>query len=255
MPQEPIPTPAPILYHALKNIPVPIQALCEAGLSPTQWVLLYILHYRKQLEPELQAMVNCPNKALLWYEQDLRELLDRFYLIHEPVAGSFSKTDAANFRPSVRFTDLLATLKEAWLPDGHYELARPREIGPGPTTIMSARHSKGTHAEGLHASLLEDLEAFDALFQAYPSHIPVNGTLMSGRGGDYDGMAAAYAKALTAKNSPVHATILELVSWARQQNLLTMGLQKFIGSREWLGLQELRDQGFSGSTFDSQTAI
>ena len=120
---------------------------------------------------------------------------------------------------------------------------------------MSARNSKGTHSEGLHAALLEDLEAFDALFQAYPSHIPVNGTLMSGRGGDYDGMAAIYAKCLSTKNSPDHATILDLVAWARQQNLLTMGLKKFLDSREWLGLQELRDQGFAGSTFDSQQAI
>ena len=250
MPQEPIPTPAPIAYHALKNIPVPIQALCEAGLSPTQWVLLYILHHRQQLEPELQAMVNCPNKALLWYEQDLRELLDRFYLIHEPVAGSFSKTDAANFRPSVRFTDLLATLKEAWLPDGHYELARPR-VAP----LTADRPVPPCVAHDAASSQLQDLEAFDALFQAYPSHIPVNGTLMSGRGGDYDGMAAAYARCLAAKHSPAHTDILDLVRWAKDQGLLTMGLQKFISSREWLGLQELRDQGFSGSSFNNLESI
>ena len=247
-------SPRLIYYHKLKNIPVPIQALCEAGLSPTQWTLLYLMAHA-ELEEEMLAMIHCPNKYLLWTNADLQDLLERFYLINEPHPDAPTKTDLMNFRVSERFTDLLSTLKEAWLPDGHYQLARPLEerrqlTAPTPPRAVPAPPLLfSTPPHTVPDTPTSRLDAFDELFQAYPSHIPVKGMLMSGRGGDYDTMAAAYAKALQRHGSS-HLDILELVHWAKSQSpsLLTMGLQKFIASREWLGLQELRDQGFAGSS-------
>lgn len=245
------PPPTPDALAKLHNIPVPIQALVEAGLSPTQWVFLYLIHFK--LWAEMEAIMFCENKPLLYTNDDLNDLVSRFFLIHEPQPG-IERLSPLNFRVSMRFTDLLGALKPAWLPPGYHHA--PRRGGESTASVeklWQATQDKLPANATNHK--LEDLEAFDELFQAYPSHIPVNGTLMSGRGGDYDAMAVVYARALAAKNSPSHATILELVAWARQQNLLTMGLKKFLDSREWLGLQELRDQGFAGSTFDSQEAI
>jgi hypothetical protein len=249
-------TPTTIYYDTLRNIPVPIQALCEAGLSATQWVLLYLMHH-KELRPELLAMIHCKNKPLLWTNEDLQDLLDRFYLIREPHPDAPTKTDLMNFRPSERFTDLLVTLKDAWLPAGHYQSARPVEEQKI-LMELRGRLGKPKTADRTVAPVnnaLETLEAFDELFQAYPAHISVQGELVSGRSSDYDTMAAKYAEVLARKGTPPHEEILDLVLWAKANNRITMGLQKFIASREWLGLAELRDQGFAGGTFNNQDAI
>ena len=248
------PPPTPAALAKLRNIPVPIQALVEAGLSPTQWVMLYLIHF--ELWSEMEAIMFCDNKPLLYTNDDLNDLVKRYFLIHEPQPG-IERLSPLNFKASMRFTDLLGALKPAWLPPGNYQLARPiaeRGFTPNPQA-QEARRKAQDILYGTQTNKLEDLEAFDALFQAYPSHSPVNGTLMSGRGGDYDSMAAVYARALSAKNSFSHSFILEVLAWAKPNGLITMGLKKFLDSREWLGLQELRDQGFAGSTFDSQQAI
>lgn len=238
-----------IHYHSLKNIPVPIQALCEAGLNPTQWTLLYLMAH-PELRNELLAMIHCPNKPLLWTNEDMQDLLDRFYLIREPHPDAPSKTDLMNFRVSPRFTDLLSTLKEAWLPAGHYKLARPiaeRQALRGGISTASADKLELCAPTTTIAPALEELEAFDALFRTYPRHIPVNGILMSCWNGDYCIMAASYESYLASKGALEHKRILDIVRWAKEQNLLTMRLHKFIDSHGWLGLQELWDQASAGS--------
>ncbi len=230
-------------YSHLRAIPVPMQALVEAGLNPSQWVVLYLMHFK--LWEELHAYQTGPDAPQGFPDEDLDDLHARFYIIHEPVPGEHHKLSPMNFRVSERFTDLLSTVKAAYIPT---ELAIAN-LPPTPT--RKADITKPV----IPGMGLDGLEAFDELFAAYPSHIPVQGTLMSGRSGDYDSMADVYSKYLSRKYSVEHRDILDILVWAKENELIKMGLAKFISGREWLGLQELRDSGFNGQGYSNQDAI
>jgi len=221
-------------YAHLAVVPVPFQILVEDGLTPNQWCLLYLLH--NKLDREQLAYLTAENAPQGWNPDELNDLHDRFYLIFEPVAGNHPKLSPINFRVSERYTDLLDKLKVK-VPKVQVPLEKPMLTKPV-----------------LPGMGLDALEFFDELFLLYPSHIDVNGTLMSGRSGDYEQLADAYARYLVSRKAVPHPDIMEITTWAKENNHLRMGLAKYISSREWIGLAELRDKG-QGGTYTNQDAI
>ena len=228
-------------YVNLRTLPVPMRALVENGLTPTQWIICYLLHF--ELWSDYVAYTTGPDSPQGFDPEELNDLHSRFYLIFEPKDGDHPKLSPKNFRVSERFTDLLEYVGKCHKPllptdKAPYQAPRP--------SVFEQRIQPS----------LEGLDHYDELFALYPSHIPVQGSLVSGRSGDQDLMAASYAKALQ-KPGVTHEQVLELVHWAKEQSpsMITMGLQKFIASREWLGLQQLKDSGLSGGTFNTQEAI
>lgn len=231
----------------LRCIPVPLEALVERGLSPSQWVICYLLHYK--MWDELNAYILLDTAPGAFLPDELNDLHGRFYLIYEPIPGVSPRTHPSNFRVSERFTDLLPLIKPPFI--GPDVKLRPDTLTKEKLEVEMPLMADVNIKAPVTA---EQLDAFDELFQHYPSHIPVDGKQMSGRSGDYDQMSLKYAELL--KKSPkLHAHILELVDWAVANNLITMGLNKFLHSREWLGLEELRAKGFQGGTYDNADVI
>jgi hypothetical protein len=217
----------------LRTIPLPVAALIEAGITPNQWFILYLLHfelwsdyvaYQTSDKIELNAIPN----------DELNDLHERLFIYYEPVPGDHPKTSPKNMKVGQRFIDLLHHVGKQHSPVT-VELRTPS------TPFSLARHGESEQP----SQDINGLEFYDELFAVYPSHFPVDGRLVSARSGDQDHMAVQYTKALLRKGAFPHALIMELVRWAKAQNpsMITMGLKKFIDSQEWIGLKELRDSG------------
>lgn len=241
-------------FAHLRVVPVPFQLLVDHGLTPNQWCLLYLMHFKYDLEQ--LAYLTGDNAPQGWNPDELNDLHDRFYLIYEPRSGDHPKLSPINFRVSERFTDLLGETNVVLPPP--YKLTAPLPAKKWDSTVRAQPSDVLEQKPVIPGLGLDALEAFDELFGAYPSHIDVNGTLMSGRSGDYEHMAASYGKLLDSKQGrqgPSHVEILELVAWAKENALIKMGLAKFISGREWLGLNELRESGFNNNGYSNQEAI
>lgn len=95
------------------------------------------------------------------------------------------------------------------------------------------------------------------LFQAYPAMTVINGKTFSLRNiakfyKTFDEFTFAYGKEI--KFDPQkHQEILEILEWAKENNLVHSGLCDFIISRKWLDYQEMKDGGTT--LFDSTESI
>ena len=83
------------------------------------------------------------------------------------------------------------------------------------------------------------------LFDNYPVTINVNGITYSARTSgnkyrDLEDMYYAYGRAIGNKPN-VHQHVLELLDWAKENNLVNKGLYRFIADREWLNLEAMKD--------------
>jgi hypothetical protein len=228
---------------ANRTIPLPIGALVEAGISPNQWFILYLLHY--QLWDDYVSYQQGPKIELnAIHPDELNDLHQRLFLYYEPKEGDHAKTSPINFRVSERFTELLGHITKTHIPgDGAFypDMGAYQKSLEKPKPFSLARNGESEQPK----QDFDGLEFYDELFDAYPSHFPVDGRLMSARSGDQDHMAVAYTKALLRKGALSHPEILSLVEWAKMQSpsMITMGLKKFIDSQEWIGLKQLRDSG------------
>lgn len=89
------------------------------------------------------------------------------------------------------------------------------------------------------------LEMGQELFNNYPVTMVINGITTSVRGcgdkyKDLDDMLLAYGKAI-GNNPKRHEEVLELLNWAKDNNVLYKGLSKFIADREWQNLKAMQD--------------
>ena len=95
------------------------------------------------------------------------------------------------------------------------------------------------------------------LFQAYPAMTVINGKTFSLRNiakfyKSFDDFTFAYGKEI--KFDPIkHQEILDILEWAKENNLVHSGLGDFIISRRWLDYQEMRDGGMG--TFNTNELI
>lgn len=88
------------------------------------------------------------------------------------------------------------------------------------------------------------------LYAAYPSNMYVNGNLVSLRNIskrflNLDELYFKYATTI-GHSKEKHKKILELLEWAKENDLINIGLVEFILSHKWLELEELRNNGIQG---------
>ena len=88
------------------------------------------------------------------------------------------------------------------------------------------------------------------LFTIYPSFVNISGKLCSIKNisknfNSFEEFAFAYGKAIKF-DEETHNEILELVQWAKEQDLIHYGICEFIISFKWLELKELQEIGVNG---------
>lgn len=85
------------------------------------------------------------------------------------------------------------------------------------------------------------------LFMNYPATTIINGKVFSLRNitklyTSLDDMSFAYGKAI-GFSPDKHREVMELLDFAKEQNLISSGICDFISSMKWIDIQELRDNG------------
>lgn len=92
------------------------------------------------------------------------------------------------------------------------------------------------------------------LFEVYPQFCSINGTMVqintvSKKFNSLEDAFAAYGKAI--RNNPEeHNKIIELVKWAKENNIINCSLASFIIDRRWTALESLKD-GDAGVNYDA----
>lgn len=92
------------------------------------------------------------------------------------------------------------------------------------------------------------------LFEEYPQFGYIQGNMVPLRtvAKKFDSLEDAYNKYGKAinHNYEVHKKIIELVKWAKENNILNMSLASFIVNNSWVDLEALKD-GDSGINYES----
>jgi hypothetical protein len=92
------------------------------------------------------------------------------------------------------------------------------------------------------------------LFEEYPQFGYIQGNMVPLRtvAKKFDSLEDAYTKYGKAinHNYEVHKKIIELVKWAKENNILNMSLASFIVNNSWVDLEALKD-GDSGINYES----
>lgn len=88
------------------------------------------------------------------------------------------------------------------------------------------------------------------LYNAYPSYMYINGKIVSLKNiskvfRDLNELYFKYASIIK-HNVNKHKEILDILEWAKSQNLVTVSLTEFIISCKWNEYKELRDKGVQG---------
>lgn len=199
---------------------IPLASLLEAKLNPTQWVFCYMLHAQQGVEATayLENMGGFP-------ESDLRDLGRRNFVTYiNPGLRKPEVEQMNNLKVTKAFEDILY----------------------------------GTSSTGETVSddslMIDDDTAFNELFEAYPPYIEVSGGRAPGRSLSFELGAERYSLATKGLRSK-HVEILTLLEWGRAHNLVNMGLQKFIESRQWLSIQQAKESGDYGGSYDNQESI
>jgi hypothetical protein len=89
----------------------------------------------------------------------------------------------------------------------------------------------------------------EELVEAYPTKLRLDGSLDSfnARNAGPEEIAEDYLKAIK-DDDKVHDRILDSIKWATDNNVLSIGLKKFVTTRHWHYIEELRKR--SGSSKD-----
>lgn len=95
------------------------------------------------------------------------------------------------------------------------------------------------------------------LFENYPAFITINDRQYSLRNitklyKSFDEMCFAYAKEIKFSLDK-HKEVMELLQYAKDNNLIKSGICDFIASHQWLTIQELQDGNYG--TFNTNTLI
>lgn len=194
---------------------IPLSSLTRGAINPNQWVLCYLLHTQNWVA--LQAYLKDIGP---WLRADIKDLHNREFITFKEVDFAY-ESSPRNLTPTSKFTDLLY----------------------------------GTTSEGEtvddQSLMIDDDEAFNELFHAYPAFINVNGSKAPGRSCDYEASCTSYSLATKGKRA-THEAILHELAWGLEQGLVNMGLGKFIASRQWLSLRQARETGETGNvSFDN----
>lgn len=85
-------------------------------------------------------------------------------------------------------------------------------------------------------------EAFDELWEAYPVWLTFDdGKKVPGRSGDSLELEKVYAQ-LIRNNVLKHREVMEMLEYAKKNKLITMGIEKWIKSRQWESIKKIRKE-------------
>ncbi len=93
------------------------------------------------------------------------------------------------------------------------------------------------------------------LFEAYEPFIKVNGALYSLKNYSkkfysLDEFCFWYSSTI-GHSVEKHKKIIEILKWARENNLINIGILEFVSSHKWVDLEKLRLEGFNKQTASS----
>lgn len=88
------------------------------------------------------------------------------------------------------------------------------------------------------------------IFAAYPTHVNIGGKLCSIKNisknfNSFESFAFAYGKAIKFDEEK-HKEVLEILEWAKEEDLIHYGICEFIISFKWMELATLRENGIQG---------
>jgi len=92
------------------------------------------------------------------------------------------------------------------------------------------------------------------LFDNYPLTITVQGKLFNGRNASPEDFAMNYLSAI-GKDGDEHKKVLEDVEWAVTNQLLSVGLEKFVKTRYWDHIRMIRSKDLQRGGFNNVTVI
>lgn len=95
------------------------------------------------------------------------------------------------------------------------------------------------------------------VFQSYPPYVIINGKTFSLRNitklhKSLDDFCFAYGKSINF-DPKKHQEVLELLEWAKSNNLIHNGICEFVGSQQWELFKSMKDEGIS--VFDTMEEI
>lgn len=145
--------------------------------------------------------------------------------------------------------DLLTSLQQKGVINKSYTIPAKGEVFEPIDVEFNKQVLKGflQHSEDLGMEL----------FNSYPAMTVINGKTFSLRNiakfyKTFDEFCFAYGKEI--KFDPVkHQQILDILEWAKENNLVHSGIGDFIISRKWLDYQDLKDGG--STLFDTMESV
>lgn len=93
--------------------------------------------------------------------------------------------------------------------------------------------------EGQDSVIISEEDAFNELFFAYPPFINIQGRMVSARTISIELGGHTYHRIIKGQRSQ-HKEIIEYVEFGKNNNMINMGLSKFLESRQWLGIRQIR---------------
>lgn len=93
------------------------------------------------------------------------------------------------------------------------------------------------------------------LFDCYPSFIEVKGKIyslknISKKFYSLDEFYFYYSSTI-GHSLEKHKKIMEILKWAKENNLINFGILEFVASQKWTMFKEMRDKGINNKTVDS----
>jgi len=145
--------------------------------------------------------------------------------------------------------DLLTSLQQKGVINKSYTIPAKGEVFEPIDVEFNKQVLKGflQHSEDLGMEL----------FNSYPAMTVINGKTFSLRNiakfyKTFDEFCFAYGKEI--KFDPVkHQQVLDILEWAKENNLVHSGIGDFIISRKWLDYQDLKDGG--SALFDTMESV
>lgn len=93
-----------------------------------------------------------------------------------------------------------------------------------------------------HKFMLKVRPMASELEDAYPSFLLINGQKYIARNASAEEIAPMYLKAIE-KNPEEHKRVIDDLKWAVENNVLSIGLRKFVDTKFWKAIRELRENG------------
>lgn len=162
-------------------------------------------------------------KCLLFLKEEEDKYLKNYLQLPEEIRG--------------RFSDILISLKNKHIILSNFKI---------PTTGQSMDLCEIPFSKNfLKDYYRSSFELGKELFEAYPKFGNINGNIVSLRtvASKFNSLEDAfrrYGKEIHYKDE-LHKEIIDLVKWARDNDVLNMGFAAFIINQSWIDLKELRD--------------